>query len=262
MSRVKDKVAIVTGAASGLGRDIATLLAEEGARVTLTDINEAQGRDVAQSIKGDVRFVRQDVTDEDGWSAIIKDTAEVYGGLDVLVNNAGVVLQNVPQDPEATHLEDWRRIHQVNVEGVFLGCKHAIPAMRISGGGSIVNMSSVAALVATPFITAYGASKAAVRQLTKSVALHCAQNGSRVRCNSVHPGQILTPMLEGLFEDAARQAGAPLDAVRGEFLKKIPIGEFGEPRDIAYGVLYLASDEAKHVTGIKLAIDGGITLNP
>ncbi len=262
MDRVKGKIAIVTGAASGLGRDIATLLAAEGARVTLTDINEAQGRDVTRSIKGDVRFVRQDVTDEEGWSALIKDTAEAYGGLDILVNNAGIALQDVPQDPEEARLEDWRRTQHVNVEGVFLGCKHAIPAMRDSKGGSIVNMSSVAALVATPFITAYGASKAAVRQLTKSVALHCAGNGSRVRCNSVHPGQILTPMLEGLFEDAARQAEAPLDAVRGEFLKKIPMAEFGEPRDIAYAVLYLASDEARHVTGAKLVVDGGITLNP
>jgi len=262
MDRVKDKIAIVTGAASGLGREIATLLAEEGARVTLTDINEAQGRDVAQALSNGARFVRQDVTDEEGWAALVEDTAGTYGGLDILVNNAGVALQNVPQDPVNARLEDWRRTQQVNVEGVFLGCKHAIPAMQASGGGSIVNMSSVAALVATPFITAYGASKAAVRQLTKSIALHCAQNRSGVRCNSVHPGQILTPMLEGLFEDASKQSGAPLEAVRAAFLEKIPIGEFGEPRDIANAVLYLASDEARHVTGAKLVVDGGITLNP
>ncbi len=262
MGRVDGKVAIVTGGAQGLGREIARLLASEGAQVTITDVKTEEGARAAAAMPGDVRFCFQDVTDEPGWESLIRETVARQGRLDILVNNAGLALSDVPMDPETTRLEDWRKIHQVNVEGVFLGCKHAIPAMRESGGGSIVNLSSVAALVATPFITAYGASKAAVQQLTRSVALHCAQTGAKIRCNSVHPGQIITPMLEGLFETTARAAGLELDAVRAEFLKKIPYGEFGEPLDIAYAVLYLASDEAKHVTGAQLVVDGGVTLNP
>ncbi len=176
----------------------------------------------------------------------------------MLVNNAGIGENSAANDPESTALDDFSRIYSVNAGGVFLGCKHAIPAMRESGGGSIINMSSIAALVATPFLTSYGASKAAVRQLTMSVAAHCAARGDRIRCNSVHPGQIMTPMLEGLFSDVADAHGQSAEFMRSEFLKQIPLGEFGEPDDVAYQVLFLASDESKHVTGTRMLVDGGM----
>lgn len=258
MARVAGKTAIVTGGASGLGKAIAHLLAAEGANVLVTDVQEAAGLAVAQEIGG--AFLVQDVSDEARWSEVVAEAERRFGGLDILVNNAGVGDGLDAANPENTPLEQWRRIHCINGEGVFLGCKAAIPAMRRAGGGSIVNISSIAALVGTPFLTAYGASKAAVRQLTMSVALHCAQDGSRIRCNSVHPGQIRTPMLENLFKEAARQSNASQEAVEAQFRSRIPMGEFGAPEDIAYGVLYLASDEARHVTGAQLVIDGGMQI--
>lgn len=260
--RVDGRVAIVTGAASGLGRAIAAMLAREGAAVTLTDLNEEQGRKAAEEIGGTARFVSQDVTDEAGWKALVAGTVARHGGLHILVNNAGIGLYPGARDPEHAPLEQWRKINQVNGEGVFLGCKHAIPAMRDSGGGSIVNLSSIAALVATPFLTAYGFSKAGVAQMTKSVALYCAQGRMRIRCNSVHPGQIVTPMLESLYDELSAEHGMTRDQAREAFLSKIPMGEFGEPDDIAYAVLYLASEESKHVTGTQLVVDGGMNLNP
>ncbi len=256
MGRVKGKVAIVTGGASGLGAATAALLAREGASVTITDVDKVAGDALATRLG--LNFVRHDVTDETGWATLIARTVKDCGRLDVLVNNAGIGTAAGGTDPESTSLVDWNRVLAVNAGGVFLGCKHAIPALRQSGGGSIINLSSIAALVATPFITAYGASKAAVRQLTMSVAAHCAERGYRIRCNSVHPGQIRTPMLEGLFRDVATAAHTEPDAIEKEFLRKIPLGEFGEPDDIAYAVLFLASDESKHVTGAQFVIDGGM----
>lgn len=256
MARVAGKTAIVTGGASGLGKAIAHLLAAEGARVLVTDVQEAAGQTVAKEIGG--VFLLQDVSDEKRWNEVVAEAERRFGALDILVNNAGVGDGLEAVNPENTPLEQWRRINRINGEGVFLGCKAAIPAMRRAGGGSIVNMSSIAALVGTPFLTAYGASKAAVRQLTMSVALHCAQDGSRVRCNSVHPGQICTPMLENLFKEAARQSNASQRDVEAQFRSRIPMGEFGAPEDVAYGVLYLASDESRYVTGAHLMIDGGM----
>ena len=260
--RVSGKVAIVTGAASGLGYAIAAMLAREGAAVTLTDVNEAAGHEAAARIGNGARFVHQDVVEEAGWKALIADTVARDGGLHILVNNAGIGLSPGKRDPEHAPLEQWQRINKVNGEGVFLGCKYAIPAMRDSGGGSIVNLSSIAALVATPFLTAYGFSKAGVAQLTKSVALYCAQGRTRIRCNSVHPGQIYTPMLDSLFDELSAEHGITRDQAKDAFLTKIPMGELGEPDDIAHAVLYLASDEAKHVTGTQLVVDGGMNLNP
>lgn len=256
MQRVSGKTAIVTGGASGIGKAIAQLLAAQGAKVLVTDVQAAEGRAVAGEIGG--AFLSQDVCDEARWLEVVSEAERRFGALGILVNNAGVGDGLGAVSPEDTSLEDWRRINRINAEGVFLGCKAAIPAMRRAGGGSIVNMSSIAALVGTPFLTAYGASKAAVRQLTMSVALHCAQAGYRIRCNSVHPGQVRTPMLENLFAAAARQAGAPLADVEAQFRSRIPMGEFGSPEDIAYGVLYLASDESRHMTGAQLVIDGGM----
>ena len=258
MARVADKTAIVTGGASGLGKAIAGLLAKEGAKVVVTDVQEAAGRAVASEIGG--MFLAHDVSDEKRWKEVVAETERRFGGLHILVNNAGVGDGLGAVSPEDTPLEEWRRINRINAEGVFLGCKTAIPALRKAGGGSIVNMSSIAALVATPFLTAYGASKAAVRQLTMSVALHCAQRGDRIRCNSVHPGQIRTPMLEGLFKAVAQQANASLPEIEAQFRSRIPLGEFGVPDDIAFAVLYLASDESRHVTGTQLVVDGGMEI--
>ena len=217
MNRVRNKIAIVTGGASGLGRATVAMLLAEGARVILTDINRAAGERAAQEMG--CSFYHHDVTDEGGWRRLVAMAAKQHGGLDVLVNNAGIGEGEGPSDPENTTIEDFKLIYDINTCGTFLGCKHAIGPMRNSGGGSIINISSIAALVATPFITAYGASKAAVRQLTMSVALHCAENGYGIRCNSIHPGQIRTPMLESLFEDTARANQADPEIIRAEFRK-------------------------------------------
>jgi len=260
MGRVEGKIAIVTGGASGLGRAAAALLAREGAHVTITDVNEPAGAATAQEIGA--RFHLQDVADEADWVGLIDAVVAEFGGLDILVNNAGIGAAGPGNDPETTTLETWNRVITVNATSTFLGCKHAIGAMRDTGGGSIVNLSSIAALVATPFITAYGASKAAVRQLTMSVALHCGQRGYNIRCNSIHPGQISTPMHDQLSAELAAQMGVSAEHVRAQLLKKIPLGEMGQPDDVAYAVLYLASDESKHVTGAQLVVDGGMNLNP
>lgn len=257
MGRVSGKSAIVTGGASGLGYAIAAMLVREGANVLITDIQES-GAEAAEQIGCD--FLIQDVSIEERWAEIVASAEERFGAVNILVNNAGVGDGLAAPTPEDASLTDWQRIHRINSEGVFLGCRSVIPAMRRAGSGSIINMSSIAALVGTPFLTAYGASKAAVRQLTMSVALHCAQQGYRIRCNSVHPGQIVTPMLEALWAQAAEGAGADIETVKQDFQSRIPMAEFGEPDDIAYAVLYLASDEAKHVTGSKLVVDGGMQI--
>ena len=258
MNRVKNKVALVTGGASGIGAAIAAILIEEGARVIISDFQESLGHKTATRLQCD--FKRHDVGDEASWTSTITQIEAEYGALHVLVNNAGIAGPMDKVTPENTALSDWKKIHRVNVEGVFLGCKTAIPLMRRSGGGSIINMSSTAALTATPTYTAYGASKAAVRHLTKSVALHCAKDGSKIRCNSVHPGLTLTPMLKGIIEEEAREKGISFDERLKEFLVSLPQGELQELEDIANAVLYLASDEAKHTTGIKMVIDGGATI--
>ncbi len=257
--RVEGKVALVTGGANGLGRAIAALLVREGAKTIITDIQEQQGRAVAETI-GAV-FMPQDVSSEEQWQNLMSAIKSDYGRLDILVNNAGISGPVENADPETTSLEDWQKLQVINSQSVFLGCKHGIPLMREAGGGSIINLSSIAALVATPFIAAYGASKAAVRQYTKSVASHCATTGSRIRCNSVHPGQIKTAMHENLINETVRLTGVSAEQAEQQFLSRIPYGEYGEPEDIAYAVLYLACDESKHVTGTQLVVDGGMELN-
>jgi 3(or 17)beta-hydroxysteroid dehydrogenase len=250
MGRVDGKVAIVTGAASGLGRASATLLAKEGASVVLTDVNAPDGEALAKQLGAPAWFLRHDVSDEASWQHVIEETLARFGRLDVLVNNAGIV---VLATIEETSVEQWRRVQAVNAEGVFLGCKHAIPAMAKGGGGSIVNLSSTAALVGTPAFAAYSASKGAVRSLTKTVAVHCVQRGQRVRCNSIHPGGIDTPMTQGLGGLAAQA-----DPVAVEALAKQPAGRMGKPADVAELVLYLASDASSFVNGAEIAIDGGL----
>ena len=248
MSRVAGKVVLVTGAGSGIGRAAAKLLAAEGATVIVSDINKPGGLETVQQIGGKARFEEHDTAREADWKRIVDGILEREGRLDGLANNAGIA-GPYPSTFETETVEQWRRMLSINVEGVFLGCKHSVPAIRQSGGGSIVNTSSLAAFVGTPALSAYGASKGAVRQFTKTVAMDCARKGYKVRCNSVHPGIIMTPMGQGIL---------PNDKAKERALKSIPIGEFGAPEDIAYGILYLISDESRFVTGSELVIDGGM----
>jgi NAD(P)-dependent dehydrogenase (short-subunit alcohol dehydrogenase family) len=253
MSRVAGKVVLVTGAGSGIGRATAKLLAAEGATVVVTDINKPGGLETVQQIGasnsgGGARFEEHDTAKEEDWKRIIDEVMAREGKLNGLVNNAGIA-GPFPSTFETETVEQWQRMLAINVQGVFLGCKHGVPAMKQSGGGSIVNTSSLAAFLGTPALSAYGASKGAVRQFTKTVAMDCARKGYKVRCNSVHPGIIMTPMGQGIL---------PNDKARERALKSIPIGEFGAPEDIAYGILYLISDESRFVTGTELVIDGGM----
>lgn len=246
--RVSGKVIIVTGAAAGLGAAIAERLTEEGATVVRTDIAGGSGA------------VRQDVTDEAQWQDLVTNVVKQHGRLDGLVNNAGIADGKGPPDPEHALADDWRRIYTVNVEGVFLGCKHAIPAIAAAGGGSIVNMSSIGALVPTPFLSAYGASKAAVMHYSRTVALHCCEQGHAIRCNSVHPGQVRTPMHVELMARTAAELGLNDEQAAEAFLSKVPMKKWQEAVDIANGVLFLMSDESRFVTGTSLVIDGGMSL--
>jgi 3(or 17)beta-hydroxysteroid dehydrogenase len=258
MPRLAGKTAIVTGAANGIGAAIATLFATEGACVLLTDLDATEGNAVTHAITsngGTAFFMAHDVTDEAGWSEVIEEAIQRFGGLHCLVNNAGVQLSR-PLDE--TSLNDWRKVFAVNSDGVFLGTRIAIAAMAArQTSGSIINLSSTFAMVADHLNAAYCASKAASRQFTKAAALHCAERGIRVRVNSIHPGVIATPMLEREIRDVTADRGLTSDApVRAEWAKLTPLG-IGRPEDIAYGALYLASDESAYVTASELVIDGG-----
>ena len=250
MERVRGKVVIVTGAAGGLGRAIASLLASEGAKVVMTDINEADGRAACEGARksgGEALFIRHDASSESDWKEAIRSTVERFGRLDVLVNCAGVFLASSIAE---TTLEKWRWLMSINLDGVFLGTKYAAEAMKRNGGGAIINISSVGGIVGTANAAAYAASKGGVRLLTKAAAIEYSKacRDYNIRVNSVHPGVIETAMT------------APLIAAEGEeMLGWLPIGSFGRPDDVAYGVLYLASDEAKYLTGAELVIDGGWT---
>ncbi len=252
MDRLSGKVAVVTGAALGIGRAIATRMAQEGAAVALLDLHDDVGRDLAADLTArgaKARYWRCDVSHEAEVETVLGAVVGAYGRLDVLVNNAGVAGANKPTD-ELTEAE-WDYVQAINVKGVFFGTKHAIAAMRRSGGGSIINLSSIYGLVGAADIPPYHASKGAVRLMTKNDALIYAPD--RIRVNSIHPGFIWTPMVEGFVGDAdVRESRRELDALH-------PLGHIGEPDDIAWGAVYLASDEAKFVTGAELVIDGGYT---
>lgn len=256
MKRLQSKVALVTGGASGLGKAIARRLAAEGAQVVITDIQRELGQQTAQEYG--LTFFEQDVCDEAQWPIIVHRIEERFGKLDILVNNAGILGPKDAITPENTPYSEWRKIFTVNVDSVFLGCKAAIPAMRRAGGGSIVNMSSVAGLLASPYATAYGASKATVRQLTKSVAQHCAQEKLSIRCNSVHPGNVRTPLLEKSLQQAARSRGVSVEQIVAERAAFTPLGDFTTAEDVAAAVCFLVSDDARHITGDKIVVDGGI----
>ena len=253
MDRVAGKVAIITGGASGIGKATASLLAKEGAKVVIADLNEADGKKAVEEIKregGKALFLKLDVTSEKDWSEVIEKTLAEFGRLDIMVNNAGVLFAKAIED---TPLEQWRWLMSVNLDGVFLGTKYAIRAMKKSGGGSIINLSSLAGIVGTVDDTAaYCASKGAVRLFSKAAALECSKAGHNynIRVNSVHPGLIETPLSEPLLKDAA---------MRKSIESRHPIGHVGRPIDIAYAILYLASDESRFTTGAEMVVDGGWT---
>jgi NAD(P)-dependent dehydrogenase (short-subunit alcohol dehydrogenase family) len=246
--RLAGKVVLISGAARGLGEREAELFAREGARLVLGDINDEGGSAVARRIQaagGEAVYVHLEVTAESDWAAAVATAERHFGRLDVLVNNAGVAQQ--PGGIEDTTVDEWNRVVSINLTGTFLGSRAAVPAMRRAGGGSIVNTSSVAGLVASKAV-AYGASKGGVRLLTKSIAIQHAKEG--IRCNSVHPGSMDT--------DIVRQS-LPTPEALANRVKSIPLGRLARPEEVAYAVLYLASDEAAYVTGSELVIDGGLT---
>lgn len=253
--RLENKVALVTGGGSGIGAAICERFAEEGARVIVTDINGEAACRVAEAILekgGQALAIVQDVTSETRWLQVIEQVIEQYGCLDILVNNAGMALIGSVED---SSLEDWQTTQRVNLDSVFLGTREAIKSMKETGG-SIINISSIEGIIGEPLVAAYNASKGGVRIFTKSAALHCASSGYNIRVNSVHPGYIATPMVSDAVESMTTDRGR---AFQDRILANIPVGKLGEARDIANGVLFLASDESRYMTGSELVIDGGYT---
>jgi NAD(P)-dependent dehydrogenase (short-subunit alcohol dehydrogenase family) len=255
MARVKGKTCIVTGAALGIGRACALRLAEEGASLALFDVLDEAGGELVEELQAkgrNARYWHVDVSSEQAVQAAINGVADHYGALHVLVNNAGIAGVNKPTH-EVTEAE-WDRVQSINVKGVFFCTKHAIPHLRRAGGGSIINLSSIYGLVGAPDVPPYHASKGAVCLMSKTDAVIYAAD--RIRVNSVHPGFIWTPMVEHHLRDSG---ATDLNAARGEVDRLHPLGHMGEPDDIAWGVVYLASEESKFVTGSELVIDGGYT---
>jgi NAD(P)-dependent dehydrogenase (short-subunit alcohol dehydrogenase family) len=250
MSRLNDKTCVITGGGRGIGAAIARAFAREGATVVVTDKDEGRAAHVAREIGG--QHMRLDVASEADWTAL----AAGWPACDVLVNNAGITgFEEAmrPHDPEHASLADWRAVHAVNLDGTFLGCRYAIGAMRATGSGSIINISSRSGLVGIPAAVAYASSKAAVRNHTKSVALYCAEQGLNIRCNSIHPAAILTPMWEPMLGD-----GPDREARMAAFVADTPMRRFGTVEEVASIALLLASDEAAYMTGTELTVDGGL----
>jgi NAD(P)-dependent dehydrogenase (short-subunit alcohol dehydrogenase family) len=255
--RVAGKLALVTGGAQGLGRAHCIRLAQEGARVLASDINGSGAEETAAIInaelgEGTAFGMAHDVTDPAAWEAAVDAAREKLGGLNVLVNNAGI---GVPGNIEACDFGDWQRCFDINVNSIFHGCQKALPLMREHAPGSIINISSIAGLIASDTMPAYNASKAAVWMLSKSIALHCAKKGMQIRCNSVHPTFVDTPILDG----TARAHALDKEVLMEKLARQIPLKFVGEPNDIANAVLYLASDESRFMTGAELKLDGGIS---
>jgi len=253
--RLKKKIALITGSARGIGRAIAELFYKEGATVILSDIRDDDGQKLASHLGNNVDYMHLDVGNEREWIQVTDQISEKYGRIDVLVNNAGItgfLEAQGPWDAENCYLQTWDMVQKVNSTGVMLGCKYAIKLMK-QDGGSIVNISSRSGIVGITMAAAYAASKASVRNHTKSVALYCAEKGYNIRCNSIHPAAIMTPMWDAMLGQGEQ---------REVFIKHIesgiPLGRFGQPDEVAYGALFLASSESSYVTGIELTIDGGI----
>lgn len=248
MGRVSGKVAIVTGAAGGMGKADAILLAQEGAKVVVTDIQEDKVNEVVAEINhngGEAIGFRHNVTSEEEWQHIVDETVKKWGKIDVLVNNAGISLAKALIDTTA---QDWDKVMSINLTGGFFGLKHVIPVMQKNGGGSIINISSIAGLTGSNGAGPYTASKGAVRMLTKAVAIDYGKDN--IRCNSIHPGYIETPMTKDLLSD---------ENMTKWFMSNTPLPRLGKPENIAQGVLFLASDESSFITGAELAIDGGVS---
>lgn len=251
MSRLEGKVVLLSGGASGIGAATARLVVRDGGKAVLADRDEARGRALAEELGAAVRFVPLDVVQEADWQKAVAATVEAFGGLHGLVNAAGIGVRNTIED---CSLAEYRRVNDVNALGTFLGCKAAIPAMKQSGGGSIVNISSVLGLRGAPHAMAYSASKGAVRLLTKHVALHCAQMKYGIRCNSVHPGYIDTPMVAPRLDDKVG------NMTGRQWLEELhPLGRLGRPEEVAGMILFLLSDESTFSTGSEFVCDGGLT---
>ena len=250
MERVSGKIALVTGGASGIGRASAIMLAAQGARVAVSDIDLDGARAVADEIGANAVAIAHDVTDETAWTMALDTVVAAFGGLHVLVNCAGTAISGTVEE---TSLEDWRNLHALDLDSVFLGCKYAIRHIAASGGGSIVNISSISGIIAGHNLAAYNSAKAGVRHLTKSVALHCARQANQIRCNSVHPAFVDTPILDNILKRGTRDEGLE------RLAQQIPLGIVAEADDVAYAVVYLASDESRFMTGSELILDGGIS---
>jgi NAD(P)-dependent dehydrogenase (short-subunit alcohol dehydrogenase family) len=261
MLRLQGKVTLVTGAARGIGAAIARAFVAEGATTLLTDLRDADGRAVAATLGAAARYEHLDVRLAEDWERVMRIVREQLGRLDVLVNNAGITgFEDGPvsHDPEHAPLDAWHAVLATNLDGVFLGCQHAIRAMRqnpgaAAGAGSIINISSRSGLVGIPLAAAYAASKAAVRNHTKSVALYCAQQELRIRCNSVHPAAIMTPMWDAMLGDGPERSER-----EAAFVRETPLRRFGTAEEVAHAVVYLASDESGYTTGAELVLDGGL----
>jgi len=256
MNRLENKICLITGAARGIGRAIAELFHQEGAQVIISDINDVEGLAIAKTLGERAEYWHLDVKNETEWEKTHQHISDTYGRLDVLVNNAGItgfLETKGPFDAENVDLASWEEVHKVNATGVMLGCKYAIKLMKNNGGGSIVNISSRSGIVGIPMAVAYASSKASVRNHTKSVALYCADKKYKIRCNSIHPAAIMTPMWDIMLGEGEQRKNMIKNVESG-----IPMGHFGESLDVAYAAVYLASEEAKYVTGIELTIDGGI----
>lgn len=255
--RCEGKLALVTGGAQGLGRAHCIRLAQEGARVLATDINGAGAEETAAIVNADMGAgtafgIAHDVIDPDQWEAAIDAAREHLGGLNVLVNNAGI---GVGGNIETCSFDEWKRCYSVNVDSIFHGCQKALPLMREHAPGSIVNISSIAGLIASDTMPAYNSTKAAVWMLSKSIALHCAKKQMGIRCNSVHPTFVDTPILDG----TAQQHALDKEVLMEKLARQIPLNFVGEPNDIANAVVYLASDESRFMTGAEIKLDGGIS---
>lgn len=255
MDRLSGKVAIITGAAKGLGEADARLFAQEGAQVVLTDVDVENGERIAREIGPQAMFMRLDVRREAEWEQLIATVMQRYGRLDILVNNAGVVEVHTP---ETITEEKYRFVMAVSVDGTVFGCKHAIPAMKASGGGSIINMASIASVIGEPLVASYSAAKGAIEAYTRTVAVHCAQNLLKIRCNSVHPSAMDTPMVRSI---PGKMAAADMPDI-SENKRDTTASPIGRANDVAYTVLFLASDESVFTSGQQFVIDNTMTVTP
>ena len=251
MNRLDGKIAIITGASKGLGEADSRLFIKEGAKVIMTDIDKEAGLTLAEELGDHAEFIYQDVRDEQEWKNLINDVVARHGGLDVLVNNAGVVK---PGTIESQTLEEYDFIMDVSARATFMGCKYAIPAMTASGGGSIINMASIASIQSISRVAAYAAAKGAIQALTINIAGHCGENQLDVRCNCLNPSSIDTPMVQNIRAQFMQDPD--------EAAKLAPKGEIGEPNDVAHAVVFLASDESKFINGVSIPLDYGKSILP